>query len=94
MNKIMNAIEQINKIYGDTESMVGTYKHFLDIKHEAEYLEKKIKKLEKVIDILKDKTRPELIPSNGKYILRTNAWHYVLTQQEYELLKEVLENDK
>ena len=62
-------------------------------------------KYKKAIEILKDRIRPILVPSKGVYILRTNFHidkentYYVfskylcnqLTQEEYELLKEVLE---
>lgn len=57
-------------------------------------IEELINNYEKVIEILKDRIRPILIPSNDVYILRTNAWSYIIQEQEYDLLKEVLENDK
>ena len=94
----MNAISQINKIYGDTESMEGTYKHFLDIKHEAEYLEKENKKLKKAIEILKDFITIDKFNNetdkfkNETFLINANGFDNI-TQKEYELLKEVLENE-
>ena len=68
-------------------------------KAQKPYIEK-IQKLEKAIEILKDKLKIELIEnlnipheplSKIKCCLQSEIWIKGITQQEYELLKEVLE---
>lgn len=116
----LQAFEKIMKIYGDTNSLEGTYELFLKIKQDLERLEasanvnkklridisnlnssyldisKENEKLKKALFITYMKTVDlELLKDCFElkdYNDRVNFFKE-LTQQEYELLKEVLEND-
>ena len=81
----LEELEKENQDLKDNETIVSDY---------GVYLWNENEKLKKAIEILKDRIRPILVPSNDVYILRTNAWSYIIQEQEYELLKEVLENEK
>jgi hypothetical protein len=56
-------------------------------------LYRRYEKLNKVIDILKDKTKLILKNDNGYYIECEKYGYIDLTQQEYDLFNEVLNNE-
>ena len=62
-------------------------------KQELDIIEKDLDRLEKITDILKDKLS---VYEKAQYRLSVNGSleYQEVTNQEYELLKEVLENDK
>lgn len=85
----MTSKEALNEIKDHIESPTWWKNHFKIIEQDLDKLEK----LEKVIEILKDK-KPDLF----KYFRNRKIYteHFVdreLTEEEYELLKEVFGND-
>lgn len=90
MSKGLEAFKDIMKIYGETNSLVGTYNSFLRIKKELKALEI-IKKKEVNVGVLIfdifEGHRPKEYYNFGVYK------EYELTQQEFDLLKEVLCNE-
>ena len=85
----------------DTDRVRAT-NAFHKVLEEKEQLEKENQKLKKAIEILKDKLKVELIEnlnipheplSKIKCCLQSDIWLKGITQEEYELLKEVLNNE-
>lgn len=90
MSSGLEAFKDIIKIYGETNSLEGTYDLFLKIKKELKSLEI-IKKRGVDVGVLIfdifEGHRPKEYYNCGVYK------EYELTQQEFELLKEVLCDD-
>lgn len=75
------ALEQIMTIYGETNSLEGTYDLFLKIKQALERLEK----LQEAVEILYD-----ICPHSAKMLYR----HGKISYDEYMLLEGVISNVK
>lgn len=96
--------KEVQKMIIDVENDIERFGGMIQFNYQLNILRsykqdlERLEVLEKAINILKEKTKLEVkekvIPFNNMLYLKVGKglYYYELTQQEYELLKEVLED--